>query len=250
MIRAFLVDDEPLAVKRLLRLLVATGRVEVAGTSTDPTEAIAKLNRKTCDVLFVDIEMPGMNGFEMLAQLDHQPFVVFVTAYSEHALRAFEVNSIDYLVKPVETAKLDRALNKLEGRLARSEIPDVRSVAEQVLSAIRRRYPERIASRSGGKVAFVELSRVSHFYSKDKLTFAATDGHDFVVDHTLDQLAQKLDPERFVRVHRSSLVNLDFMGEAHTWFTGGMLLRLKDARKSEIAVSRDRVRELKQRLSL
>src|SRR5262249_23279335 len=99
MIRAFLVDDEPLAIKRLSRLLEEAGNVEILGTSTDPVDALAAISSLTYDVLFLDIQMPGMNGFEMLSMLEPQPLVVFTTAYDQYALRAFEVNSIDYLLK-------------------------------------------------------------------------------------------------------------------------------------------------------
>ena len=114
MIRVYLVDDEPLALKRLTRLLNQTGRAEIIGSTTDPAEAIKYLSKNPVDALLLDIQMPGMNGFELLAKLPGQPSVVFTTAFDEYALNAFEVNSIDYLLKPIEAAHLDRALTKLE----------------------------------------------------------------------------------------------------------------------------------------
>src|SRR6266566_9348581 len=113
-LRVFLVDDEPLALKRLSRLLQATGRVKILGSLTDPELAVSHLSKERVDVLFLDIQMPGMNGFEMLAHLPNQPIVIFTTAFDQYALRAFEVNSIDYLLKPVEPEQLDRALSKVE----------------------------------------------------------------------------------------------------------------------------------------
>jgi two-component system LytT family response regulator len=118
-LRAYLVDDEPLAIERLKRLLAGFDNLEIVATATDPAQALADLNAQSAapiDVLFLDIQMPGINGFDLLARLTVQPFVIFTTAYDEYALRAFEVNSIDYLVKPIETAQLARALKKL-GRL-------------------------------------------------------------------------------------------------------------------------------------
>jgi len=115
-LRAYLVDDEPLAIERLTRLLAKFEGLHIAGSATDPAVALDYLNSETIDVLFLDIQMPGMTGFDLLARLTEQPFVIFTTAYDEYALRAFEVNSIDYLVKPIETAQLARALTKL-GRL-------------------------------------------------------------------------------------------------------------------------------------
>ena len=117
-LHVFLLDDEALALKRLARLLRESGRVEIVGQETDPEDALTKLEedgaREKIDALFLDIQMPGVNGFELLARLSWQPLVIFTTAYDEYALRAFEVNSIDYLLKPVESAHLERALNKLK----------------------------------------------------------------------------------------------------------------------------------------
>ena len=114
MIRAFLVDDEPLAVRRLARMVTETGRATVLGTSNDPVDAIAWLSSNQVDVVFLDINMPGMNGFEMVRMLDPQPTIVFTTAYDHFALEAFKVNSLDYLLKPIDQEQLDRALTKIE----------------------------------------------------------------------------------------------------------------------------------------
>ena len=135
-LRVFLIDDEALALKRLARLLQATGRVEIAGSATDPEAALDFLSRENVDALFLDIEMPGLNGFEMLARLKSQPLVIFTTAYDQYALRAFEVNSIDYLLKPIEAEQLDRALAKLERMRATGAPPELRAALEQLAHAV------------------------------------------------------------------------------------------------------------------
>jgi two-component system, LytTR family, response regulator len=252
-IRAFLVDDEALALKRLSRMLIATGRVEIVGTHTDPVEAVADVLSLRPDVLFLDIEMPGMTGFEMLAKLDPQPVIVFTTAYDRYALEAFGVNSVDYLLKPIERAQLDRALAKIE-RMCRGAEPrqEIRELLDR-LSAVAAQQPDysaRIASRIGERVEFVELSRVTHFFAADKLTYAATPVKNYVVDHTIQELEQKLDPRKFIRIHRATLLNLDHLHELHAWFAGRMMVRLKDEKKTELAVSRDRVKALKERLGI
>lgn len=253
-IRAFLVDDEPLALKRLERMLAETNRVEIAGMSSDPVEAISRLKRAPADVVFLDIQMPGVNGFELLQTLDEQPLVVFTTAYHQYALQAFEVNSIDYLLKPIEPAQLERALNKLDRiRVGSEPRPDVGELIHQITAALKAKQPEyvdRLASRLGERVEFVELARVTHIYAKDKLTYASTPTKDYCVDATIAELEQKLDPRRFVRVHRSTIVNVDSVNELYTWFAGRMLLRLKDEKKTELTVARDRVKALKDRLGL
>lgn len=256
MMRAFVVDDEPLAVKRLCRMLAETGRVAVVGTSTDPVDALAALTGNPpgvlFDVLFLDIQMPGMNGFEMLAKLDPQPIVIFTTAYDQYALQAFQVNSIDYLLKPVEERHLLRALDKIERLRAVPPPPEWKSVLAQLAAAMRQpagqQYPERISSRLGERIQLLEVARITHFFARDKLTFAATDGKSYVVDHTVAELEDKLDPRQFVRIHRSTLVNIAWVREIDAWFGGKLLVRLKDSKATELQVARDRVAELKQRI--
>lgn len=251
-LRVFLIDDEALALRRLARMLEATGRVRIVGSTTDPEAALAALNRESVDGLFLDIEMPGLGGFELLAKLPVQPFVIFTTAYDHYALRAFAVNSIDYLLKPIEAEQLDRALTKLDRLRAAGQPPAMRAMIEELAAALKTppsAYPTRIASRLGDRVQLIELSRISHFVAKDKLTYAVTGEKQFVIDAAIAELEQKLDPARFIRIHRATLVNLDFINEVHTAFAGGMTVRLKDARRTELAVARDRVRALKQRLA-
>jgi len=254
LLRAFLVDDEQLALKRLARLLEQSGRVEIAGRSSDPEDAIAQLRSLAVDVLFLDIQMPGMTGFEMLSQLPEQPVVIFTTAYHQYALQAFEVNSIGYLLKPVETQQLERALNKLDRIRGGSEPrPELGALLQQISSVLQNRvpeYPERIASRLGERVEFIELDRVTHLFAKDKLTYAATATKDHCLDWTISELEAKLDPKKFVRIHRSTIVNASYVHELYSWFAGRMLLRLKDEKKTELTVARDRVKVLKEHLGI
>jgi two-component system LytT family response regulator len=254
MIRAYLVDDEQLALNRLKRLLVETGRVEISGSTTDPEQAVADIPALQPDLLFLDIEMPGRNGFDLLRALDPQPVVVFTTAYSQYALKAFEVNSIDYLLKPVEPDQLARALNKAERiRGGVEKRPDLSAMLAQIQAALvepRDAYPDRLPSRLGDKIQFVDLRQVTHFYASDKLTYAATAAKAFVIDQTIADLESRLDPRKFLRVHRSTIVNLEFVSELHPFFTGRFVLVLKDGKNTQVTVSRDRVKDLKERLGL
>lgn len=247
--RAFLLDDEPLALKRLARMLAATGRVDVVGKATDPAEAISAILKMKPDVLFLDIEMPGMNGFETLSQLGPQPLVVFTTAYGQYALDAFGFNSVDYLLKPIEAAHLNRALDKIERMQRGAEPrPPIHELLER-LTALKQ-YPDRIASRTGDRVEFIPLQHISHFYASDKLTYAATGAKNYVLDHTIQELERKLDPRKFVRIHRAALLNLDYVLDLNSWIAGRMMVRLNDAKRTALPVSRDRVRVLKERLGI
>jgi two-component system LytT family response regulator len=245
--RAFLVDDEALALKRLQRMLAVAKRVQIVGTSTDPVEAVPAILDAKPDILFLDIEMPGMTGFEMLAHLQPQPWVVFTTAYDRYALEAFGVNSVDYLLKPIEAAQLERALDKIERLRGNGASPDVSELIRRLAPPA---YPDRVASKVGEKIEFVDLDQVTHFFASDKLTFAATPAKNFAVDYSIQELEQKLDPGRFVRVHRATLVNVAHVQELYSWFAGGLMVRLKDPKHTELKVSRDRVRVLKQRLGI
>ena len=238
-------------------MLQESGKVEVVGVSNDPAEALTIMPRVAFDVLFLDIQMPEISGFDLAARLEGEPLVVFVTAFNQFALRAFEVNSVDYLVKPVEREMLERAIRKLERRkleLRGEPRPPLAELVRQVTAALAGQntpaYPERLSSRVGDKVEVIELSRVTHLYAEDKLTFAAMPGRNYVLDLTISELEAKLDPRRFVRIHRATLVNVAFVQELYTYFGGKMLMRLKDDKKTELAVSRERVKELKERLGI
>jgi two-component system, LytTR family, response regulator len=249
--RAYVVDDERLAVRRLIRLLADTGRVTVSGSSSDPADALTALRDADVDVVFLDIQMPEMNGFELIERLDRNIPVVFTTAYDRYALEAFAVNSIDYLLKPIENARLEKALDKLERfSLSSSPAPDVRALAKMLAKELAPgRRLERIASRVGERTTVLDVGRISHFFAKDKLTFAVAGGREHVVDFTMSELESHLDARRFVRIHRATIVNVGFVQEIYPG-VDGLLVRLKDDRTTELSVARDRVRELKERLGI
>jgi two-component system LytT family response regulator len=247
-LRGYVVDDERLAVERLNRLLQATGRVQLVGSTIDPEAALAFLRTSDIDLLFLDIQMPGLTGFELLAQLDRDVPVVFTTAYDRYALDAFAVSSVDYLLKPIEPEQLDRCLDKLE----RFRVPlrDVRALARELAAQLAPgRQLERVASRVGERTIVLDVARITHVFSKDKLSFAVVNGHAHVIDYTLTELEARLDPRRFVRIHRATIVNAAFVQELYPG-VDGVLIRLKDDKATELSVARDRVRELKARLGI
>jgi two-component system LytT family response regulator len=268
MLRAYIVDDEELAVERLIRLLRKTDRVQVSGATTDPEAAVEFLRAHEVDVVFLDIQMPVLNGFDVLERLGRfgrEVRVIFTTAYDRYAVEAFTVNSVDYLLKPIEPERLGKALDKLE-RVSGPPTPDLRALARELARQLEEagsrragragepapptatRRLERIASRVGERTTLVDVSRVTHFFSRDKLTFAASAGREHVIDFTLTELEERLD-RRFVRIHRGTIVNIGFVQELHPGIEG-VLVRLKDESRTELSVARDRVRELKERLGI
>lgn len=252
--KAYLVDDEPLAVARLQALLEADGRVQIAGSSTSPRQALAALRRKPPDVLFLDIEMPGMSGFELLERLPSpQPLIVFTTAYDQYSLEAFKVNSIDYLLKPIEPQHLSRAIAKLERMMRGAEARgDLDALLKQMRDMVKPQEPEylaRVASRTGDRVEFIDVATVTHFYAQDKLTFASTGTKDYPLDISITELEQKLPPSAWIRIHRATLLNIDAVRELRSWFGGKLLLKLKDG-KTELQVARERAADVRARLGL
>jgi two-component system LytT family response regulator len=252
-LRAYLVDDEPVALGRLRRLLDRTERVEVIGSTTEAEEAVAALTADPPDICFLDIHMPRLNGFDILAKLPRQPIVIFTTAYDQYALQAFGVNSVDYLLKPIEPASLERALDKVE-MLRESGLTasaDLQGLLRQIANSLREtkpEYPERIASRLGDKLWFLDLDRVTHFYAEDKLTYAVAEDKAYCIDYAINELEKKLDPRKFFRIHRSTVVNLGWIKEVASLPGGVMEIRLKDAKSTGLTVARDRAREFRTRV--
>jgi two-component system, LytTR family, response regulator len=260
-LRVYLVDDEPLAIERLTRLLKDIGGIAVAGSATDPAAALAFLSGaagKEIDVLFLDIQMPGMNGFELLSRIADQPFVIFTTAYDEYALEAFKVNSIDYLLKPIDADQLGRALGKLQRlrpvpKTEWQQRPEISALLHELAASLRGDrpdYPKRIATRAGERITFLDLDAVTHFSAQDKLTYATINGRQHCVDQTITDLEHRLDPAHFLRIHRAILVNIDWIQELNTWFAGKIIVTLKDVQHTQLTVARDRVRILKSKLGI
>ena len=250
-LRAVLVDDEPLALKRLGRLLDATGRAEVVGRTSDPRETLALVASARAEAVFLDIHMPHMSGLEVAAQLPPGLPIVFTTAYDEHAVAAFELNAVDYLLKPVERARLDATLDRITARRQDATTIDIREVATRLAhELLAAPYLEHLASRTGERVRLLPVGEVTHVFARDRGTYAVSAGVEHMLDVTLAELEHRLNPSRFLRIHRATLVNVGWVAEVHGELGGRLLLRLRGPHACDLVVSRDRVRMLKERLGL
>ena len=249
-IRAFLIDDEPLALKRLARLLDATGRVEIVGRATDPAQGLAEVAGAELDVVFLDIHMPGLSGLQVARRVPPATRIVFTTAHDQHAVEAFEVNALDYLLKPIERARLNAALDRVTAR-ATAPPDDLRTTLERLEGYLRgETHLGHLASRMGERVQLIPVDEVSHVAARERATYAVTATAEHMLDATIVELERKLDPSKFVRIHRSTLLNLAWVSELHADFGGRLLVRLRGDKRQELVVSRDRVRPLKERLGL
>lgn len=236
--KTILIDDEPLALARLERLLQPYGGViEIIDRAASGLEATEKINQLKPDLVFLDIQMPELNGFEVLERLTHLPWIIFSTAYDEYALKAFETNSIDYLLKPVDPQRLKKALDKLQ-RLTQDEPGAWREHMQKLLAGIKAPASKRIQVRVGDHIRFLNPKDICFFRALDKYVEAHTFDEAFLLSETLNQLEAELAVEDFVRIHRSALINLNHLSEVIRYAPGSYRARMRDKKKTELPVSR------------
>jgi len=248
---AVIVDDEPLARQRLARLLERERDVFVSAQCSDGTEAIAAISEFKPDVVFVDIRMPGLDGFETLQALGNDiPWVVFVTAYAEYAVRAFEIRALDYLLKPVDPDRLAQAVARVREQVGSdSSVQERKQLAGLIAEIIKEqpgvqgssvrppgRRPERLLLKDGAEASFVETSKIRWVEAAGNYVRIHAEGKPQLVRRTISELERTLDPERFVRIHRSTIVNLNFVDRLSPAFAGAYFVHLKDGQ--ELTLSR------------
>ncbi len=251
-VRALVVDDEQLAREELCFLLESVPEVEVVGQAQNGLEAVALVERLAPELLFLDIQMPGLDGFQVVRELmgrDDVPRFIFVTAYDRYAIKAFEVNAVDYLLKPVDKTRLGEAVSRITREM---EGKPIASQLERLLGALERTNTQkRLVVKVSDRFMLVDASDVIYAMVEDGVVTIATDrvtGTSNV--RTLDELAASLDDDMFWRVHRSYIVNLQRVKEVVPWFNRTIQLKMADRNKTEIPVSRSNTRRLKEHLNL
>jgi len=249
-IKAIIIDDERLARARLFRLLKKHDSIEILGEAENGREAIELIQKVQPDVIFLDIKMPVLSGFEMLERLDKSdsPFVIFTTAYDNYALRAFEENTLDYLLKPVSEKKLERAVSKLKVLMQTGQ--SLSFNFEKLIHDLKKQDAliRRFSVTVGDKILIISEDRIQFIKAEDKYTFIHTDDKEYIIPFTLKELEQRLDPEKFIRVHRAYIVNLGQIASINRWFGGRLLLKMKN--QQEITVSLSYTAAFKQKINL
>lgn len=243
-IKTLLIDDERLARNEMRRLLQQFDEVEIVGEAANADEASVQIDQLKPDLLFLDIQMPGKTGFELLEQIDFAPLVIFVTAYDEYAIRAFEVNALDYLLKPVDENKLKVALDKAKKDLILRE-PVVESQVENQRIL---REDERVFLKDGDKYWFVNLKDIRYFESNGNYVQVFFDTHKPMVLKSLNKLEEKLSEKLFFRAGRKFIINLNFVEKIEPSLTGGLLVVMSD--KRQIEISRRQAAKLKDKMTL
>jgi two-component system LytT family response regulator/two-component system response regulator LytT len=258
-LRVMVVDDEQLAREDLCFQLEQFGDVQVVAQAGNGLEALTAVDRHDPDLVFLDIQMPGLSGFEVARRLlqreDDSPALVFVTAFDQHAIEAFEVNAVDYLLKPVEGARLEQALVRARRRLSseRSQAGPPIDQLEQIVKMMAGRQVRRdqVALKTGERFILVQAEEIIYASLADESINIVTGQVAGTSNYrTLDDLQARLDPEIFWRVHRSHLVNINKIKEIVPWFSRNYILRMKDAKATEIPVSRAQTKRLREYLKL
>jgi two-component system LytT family response regulator len=247
-IRAVIVDDEPLARKRIHDLLRQDQEVEIVGECGGSGEALELLEREKPDLLFLDVQMPEVDGFELLEAMEGVvPAVIFVTAYDKYALRAFDAQAVDYLLKPFNESRFQQAVQRAKERIRKSDGGQMNVELMSLLKDVQagRKPTERLVIKSGGRVLFLKAGEIDYVEAAGNYLNLYVGKETHLIRETMQSLESRLDPERFLRIHRSTIVNLERIKELQPWFGGEYVVILRDGRKLTLSRTyRARVQQL------
>jgi two-component system LytT family response regulator/two-component system response regulator LytT len=246
MIRILIVDDEEPARINLRRLLETDSGVDIVGEAGNGIEALEQIPDLRPDVVFLDIEMPGLNGFEVASNLVNPPLIVFATAYDEFAVKAFEQNALDYILKPVQAKRISQTLGRVRIALG-SDRSEYDGALKEVLGLVERERGApvtKLAGRRGKRIIVLSVAEVTHLRIEDKLVFAHLGKERYLVEKTVGELERMLQGVGFYRINRGELVNLEHVRELLPWFSGTYRVKLHEG--TELDVSRDRAKGLLQ----
>ena len=230
--RTLIVDDERLARNELKRLLEPYTKIEIVGEAANAEEALIMIEDLQPELLFLDIQMPGKNGFELLSSIEGKsPEVIFTTAYDEYAIKAFEFNALDYLLKPIDTERLKETIHRIEENQAHTEIPvSNHERVEKILGE-----NDQVFVKDGEKCWFVKLGKVRLFESMGNYVRLHFDDQKPLVLKSLNNLEERLDPGTYFRANRKHIINLHWIEKIEPWFSGGLLVTLQGGDKIEIS---------------
>jgi len=239
--KALVIDDERLARKELISLLDNYPKIEIVGEAINADDAMEKIASLNPELLFLDIQMPGRDGFELLESLDLVPKVIFTTAYDEYALKAFEVNALDYLLKPIRKERLDECIEKV---IADDDKPKDEDISTEYKLSLK----DQVFVKDGDKCWFVKLADVRLFESDGNYIKVYFDNFKPMIHKSLNALDKKLDDRSFFRASRKHIINLSWVESIEAWFNGGLLVKMKGGEKVE--VSRRQASKFKDMMSL
>ncbi len=244
----YIVEDEKPALIRLKKLTAALPEIILAGLSETGKQAVIDIDRLKPDILLLDIHLSDMSGIDILPLVAHKPKVIFTTAYDSYAVQAFELRAVDYLLKPFTSERLKEAIEKAVTQL--QSLPQNFNEIKQLLSQWQPQndYLNRIPSKIGDKIYILNDDDIVYFRSEDKYVFASAVDRQYIINFTLEQLEVRLNPSKFFRIHRSKIVNLNYVDSIEPLFAGGYCATVKDQKRTELSISRTAGKKLKDKL--
>jgi len=235
-IKAVIIEDEQHSLERIKFLLKSYEEIVIIGDASDGETAVEIINRLKPNLIFLDIQLPVFNGFEVIDRIEYKPMIVFTTAYDQYALKAFDVNGIDYLLKPISKEKLNRAIKRvLNNKIGIND--NIFSVIKDIVK--KKVYLKRFATKSKDEILIIPQEDVYYFKAEDKYVFLCTIKKEYFYDSTIKELEKMIDPEIFLRIHRSYIVAIDKIKKIDKWFLGEYKVKLSDENETSLKISRN-----------
>jgi two-component system, LytTR family, response regulator len=238
LIHSIIVEDEEHSRNRLRRLLAKWNQeIEIIGEAGDGPDALKIIADLRPDLIFLDIQLPGIDGFTVLEKLPYQPAVIFTTAYHKYALDAFKAIAIDYLLKPIDEESLEKAILKLK-KVGYRQDRIVEKLDYLILNSQSSSYNNKIPCKVGDKIDLIDPEKILFFQADSKYTTVKTIDREYLIDTPLFEIERKMNPKMFMRIHRSTIVNLEWIAEIRKWVDGRLKIRLRDEKRTELIASR------------
>ena len=247
-IKVLIVDDEPLARRKIREILLEDPEIEVIGECGSGKEAVAEIRKKNPDLLFLDVQMPGMDGFGVVKELGTQlPLIIFVTAYDQYALHALEVSALDYLLKPFDSERFEKTVRRAKTTIRQERNGDLTHGVQVLLQELQKKsgFLERLVIKTGPRVFFVKTDEIDWYEAEGNYVRLHMGKESHLLREAISNLETQLDPKKFLRIHRSTIVNVDRIKELQSWFHGEYHVILKDGTQLLLTRSyRDNLKDL------
>lgn len=243
-LKCIIVDDEKLARELLEEYLKNYQEIEVVATCKNGTEAIEQIEKKNPELLFLDVHMPGINGFEVLENLSYQPRVIFTTAYDKYAVKAFEKNAVDYLLKPIEEDRFNQSIERVMDKELGS--PDLSALLKDLAEQSPKKYSDSLFVQKSDKYFRISSSDVIYLEASGDYTIISTNKDQYVSSNGISKLEGKLDPQSFIRIHRSTIINQNHLREIEKHFNGGLVVKMDNGKS--FPISRSYVKKIREKI--
>jgi two-component system LytT family response regulator len=244
-ITCLVIDDEKLARELMMEFLESFPEINVIGQCASGKEAIKTINAQKPQLIFLDVQMPGLTGFDVLEKIKHQPYVIFSTAYDQYAIKAFDKNAVDYLLKPVNKERFEQAVERAVA-LIKKDQPNIESLISALGKEKETTYSSHIFVQKSEKLLNVEVHELYHLEASGDYTILTTDNDQYVSSTGISKLADKLNPEIFIRIHRSTIINIERLQEIEKHFNGGLIVKMQNGKT--FPVSRTYAKIIKEKM--